>query len=127
MSTTHDHALGTPVHHQNHDFSIPMTALIIQISSFAIFLSCLSPHLPLHIFSKMAFGGLFGGSSSSTPVTSTTVGSSSQVKDQLKAQIGQELAVANATELVNKMTENCFELCQKAPYGTSDDVSDFVE
>lgn len=75
----------------------------------------------------MAFGGLFGGSSSSTPVTSTTVGSSSQVKDQLKAQIGQELAVANATELVNKMTENCFELCQKAPYGTSDDVSDFVE
>jgi import inner membrane translocase subunit TIM13 len=72
----------------------------------------------------MALGGLFGGSGSS-PVTATKVDASSQIKDQLKAQIAQELAVANATELVNKMTENCFEQCLKAPYTNPEDVSRF--
>lgn len=71
----------------------------------------------------MAFGGLFGGSSSSsTPVTATAVNTSNDVKEQLKQQIAQELAVANATELVNKMTENCFEQCQKAPFANGEDV-----
>jgi import inner membrane translocase subunit TIM13 len=71
----------------------------------------------------MAFGGLFGGSSA-TPVTATSVGNSGnpQIKDELKQQIAQELAVANATELVNKMTENCFEQCQKAPFANGEDV-----
>lgn len=71
---------------------------------------------------KMAFGGLFGGSPS-TPVTSAPLSSSSAVVDQLKQQIAQELAVANATELVNKMTENCFEQCQRAPFGNDESVS----
>lgn len=71
----------------------------------------------------MALSGLFGGSGNSTPVTSTTVSSNSQVKDQLKAQIGQELAIANATELVNKITENCFAQCQNAPFSNGEEVS----
>ncbi len=70
----------------------------------------------------MALGGLFGGSTSTTPVTSSTVSSNSQVKDQLKAQIGQELAIANATELVNKITDNCFQQCQKQPFATGEEV-----
>ncbi|CCH41218.1 hypothetical protein BN7_755 [Wickerhamomyces ciferrii] len=72
----------------------------------------------------MAFGGLFGGSTGSNPaVSSTTVAPNSQVKEQLKAQIGQELAIANATELVNKITENCFEQCQREPFATGEEVS----
>lgn len=51
---------------------------------------------------------LFGGS---TPAASTL----SQIKTQLQEQISQELAVANATELVNKITENCFEKCVQVP------------
>lgn len=74
----------------------------------------------------MALGGLFGGSGNSTPVTSSTVSPNSQVKEQLKAQIGQELAIANATELVNKITENCFEQCQRQPFGTTEEVSFFL-
>ena len=70
----------------------------------------------------MALGGLFGGSSSSAPVTATKVDSSAaEIKEKWKAQIAQELAVANATELVNKMTENCFEQCLKAPYQSTED------
>lgn len=36
---------------------------------------------------------------------------SQQIKTQLQEQISQELAVANATELVNKITQNCFDKC----------------
>lgn len=71
----------------------------------------------------MAFG-LFGASSNSAaPITSAPVDQSSKVKEELKAQIAQELAVANATELVNKITSNCFEKCMSAPYGYKDEVS----
>lgn len=67
----------------------------------------------------MALTSIFGGSSSSsgTPATS----SPSDVKTQLKSQISQELAIANATKLVNKVTENCFEKCLNAPYAASQD------
>lgn len=37
------------------------------------------------------------------------------VKTQLQDQIKQELAVANATELVNKITQNCFDKCILQP------------
>ncbi|KAH3673245.1 hypothetical protein WICPIJ_009864 [Wickerhamomyces pijperi] len=71
----------------------------------------------------MAFG-LFGSSTgAAAPITSAPVDKSSQVKEELKAQIAQELAVANATELVNKITSNCFEKCMSAPYSYKDEVS----
>lgn len=41
-----------------------------------------------------------------------------QVKQQIQDQISQELAVANATELVNKITENCFDKCIHQPQQT---------
>lgn len=82
----------------------------------------IDPNYTYTIQQKMALGGLFGGSTSTTPVTSSTVSSNSQVKDQLKAQIGQELAIANATELVNKITDNCFQQCQKQPFATGEEV-----
>lgn len=37
------------------------------------------------------------------------------IKTQLQEQITQELAVANATELVNKITQNCFDKCVLQP------------
>lgn len=63
----------------------------------------------------MALSSIFGGATPSQQQT-TNSGGSSAVTDQLKNQIGQELAVANATELVNKATENCFAKCLKSPY-----------
>lgn len=53
---------------------------------------------------------LFGGSAASSPALL-----SEQVKNQLQEQISQELAVANATELVNKITQNCFDKCVLQP------------
>lgn len=52
---------------------------------------------------------LFGSSGSKSELQSQ------QVKTQLQEQIGQELAVANATELVNKITQNCFDKCILQP------------
>lgn len=54
---------------------------------------------------------LFGSPSTSTAGTSATAVQSQQLKQQIQDQISQELAVANATELVNKITENCFDKC----------------
>ncbi|KAG0685651.1 protein translocase subunit [Kluyveromyces marxianus] len=68
---------------------------------------------------NMALTSIFGGSSSSAQPKAST--STNDVKTQLKSQISQELAVANATELVNKVTENCFEKCLNAPYTTTQD------
>lgn len=51
---------------------------------------------------------LFGGSSAAPLLAD-------KVKTQLQEQIGQELAVANATELVNKITQNCFDKCILQP------------
>ncbi|WVQ78925.1 mitochondrial import inner membrane translocase subunit TIM13 [Cryptococcus sp. DSM 104549] len=36
-------------------------------------------------------------------------------KEQVKQQIQQELAVANAQQLINKINENCFAKCIKPP------------
>ncbi|ORY34722.1 putative mitochondrial import inner membrane translocase subunit tim13 [Naematelia encephala] len=51
---------------------------------------------------------LFGGSTSSSP-------DMQQRKEQMKMQIQQELAVANAQQLINKINENCFEKCITRP------------
>ncbi|EAZ63555.1 hypothetical protein PICST_37361 [Scheffersomyces stipitis CBS 6054] len=56
---------------------------------------------------------LFGSSSSAAPAPA-----SKSLKQEIQDQISQELAVANATELVSKITENCFEKCISQP-GTS--------
>ncbi|CCD24508.1 protein translocase subunit TIM13 NDAI_0D01940 [Naumovozyma dairenensis CBS 421] len=47
---------------------------------------------------------------------------SSPVANQIKTQIAQELAVANATELVSKLTENCFKKCLMAPYDSKNET-----
>lgn len=51
---------------------------------------------------------LFGGSAAAPLL-------SDKIKTQLQEQISQELAVANATELVNKITQNCFDKCILQP------------
>ncbi|CAH6723787.1 mitochondrial import inner membrane translocase subunit Tim13p [[Candida] jaroonii] len=51
---------------------------------------------------------LFG---SSSPQITTQ----SDLKTQIQNDITQELAVANASELINKVTENCFEHCIQVP------------
>lgn len=61
--------------------------------------------------------GLFGGSkpeTTGTPVTGVDT-NSTMLKQQIQDQITQELAVVNATELVNKITENCFDKCIDYP------------
>ncbi|OBA22241.1 hypothetical protein METBIDRAFT_31174 [Metschnikowia bicuspidata var. bicuspidata NRRL YB-4993] len=56
---------------------------------------------------------LFGSSTTSAAPAVTQL--SNQIKTQLQEQIAQELAVANATELVNKITQNCFDKCIDQP------------
>ncbi|CCH62497.1 hypothetical protein TBLA_0H02110 [Henningerozyma blattae CBS 6284] len=63
----------------------------------------------------MGISSWFGSKSEGTSTQSNTI-SSNPISDQLKAQISEELAIVNATELVNKATENCFELCMNKPY-----------
>ncbi|KAK6464248.1 Tim10/DDP family zinc finger-domain-containing protein [Scheffersomyces coipomensis] len=60
---------------------------------------------------------LFGSSTSAAAGTASTTagGKSQQLKQEIENQISQELAVANATELVSKITENCFEKCITQP------------
>ncbi|CAK7893986.1 mitochondrial import inner membrane translocase subunit Tim13p [[Candida] anglica] len=58
---------------------------------------------------------LFGSPSTSTSTSTPNAVQSQQLKQQIQDQISQELAVANATELVNKITENCFEKCVTNP------------
>lgn len=55
---------------------------------------------------KSPLMALFGSASSQAASLQ-----SQQIKAQLQDQISQELAVANATELVNKITQNCFDKC----------------
>lgn len=66
----------------------------------------------------MGLSSIFGGSAPSQQqtVSSGSPSPSGGLTNQVKSQISQELAVANATELVNKVTENCFEKCLKSPY-----------
>lgn len=56
--------------------------------------------------------GLFSSSSSSPKEVDTKA---SPVVDKVKGQISQELAVTNATELVGKISDNCFEKCIQQP------------
>lgn len=70
--------------------------------------------------SIMALSSIFGGA---TPSQQQTVNPSaaSPLTDKVKTQIAQELAVANATELVNKVTDNCFEKCLTSPYSNTNE------
>lgn len=72
-----------------------------------------------HKLKTMAFGNIFGSSSASkeaAPLSTSTVSNkNAEIKKQLESQIAQELAIANATELVNKITENCFDKCIPRP------------
>lgn len=45
--------------------------------------------------------------------------STNPIAAQLKEQVKQELAIANATELVNKASDNCFEQCLIPPYSSN--------
>ena len=69
----------------------------------------------------MALSSIFGGASPSQQQSSVPSSKASSIKDQLKTQIAQELAVANASELVNKVTENCFEKCLSSPYANGEE------
>lgn len=68
----------------------------------------------------MGLSSIFGGA---TPSQQQTVDArpANPVTDKLKSQITQELAVANATELVNKVTDNCFEKCLTTPYSDANE------
>lgn len=70
---------------------------------------------------RMALSSIFGGASPSQQRTTTSSSKAASVKEQLKTQIAQELAVANASELVNKVTENCFEKCLTNPYSNAEE------
>ncbi|KAK6200161.1 Tim10/DDP family zinc finger-domain-containing protein [Scheffersomyces amazonensis] len=58
---------------------------------------------------------LFGSSTAAASASSPATTPSQQLKKEIENQISQELAVANATELVSKITENCFEKCISQP------------
>lgn len=64
---------------------------------------------------------IFGSSGSSKAADQITTNANTaqlspqEVKKQLQDQVAQELAIANATELVNKVTANCFDLCFPQP------------
>ena len=71
----------------------------------------------------MGLGSLFGGKNNTPDENNTTKEtiSTDPTTQKLKSQIQQELAVVNATELVNKVSENCFEKCLMAPYQEGND------
>ncbi|WVF68250.1 mitochondrial import inner membrane translocase subunit TIM13 [Kwoniella sp. CBS 6097] len=50
---------------------------------------------------------LFGSAAATTDMNSR--------KEQMKQQISQELAIANAQQLINKINENCFAKCIQKP------------
>ncbi|KAL3231356.1 Mitochondrial import inner membrane translocase subunit TIM13 [Nakaseomyces bracarensis] len=56
---------------------------------------------------------LFG----STPASTST----SEV-ETFKQQISQEIAVANATDLVGKVSDNCFEKCLQRPFSNGNEA-----
>ncbi|VVT57259.1 uncharacterized protein SAPINGB_P005615 [Magnusiomyces paraingens] len=60
--------------------------------------------------------GSSGSNKTESPLsTSTSSQSSTEIKRQIQEKIQQELAIANATELVNKITENCYTICVPKP------------
>ncbi|EER35405.1 hypothetical protein CTRG_00144 [Candida tropicalis MYA-3404] len=67
----------------------------------------------------MAFWNSSSSSSTTTDASTSPASSKSQqIKTELQNQISQELAAANATELVRTITENCFEKCILIPKDT---------
>merc|ERR1712000_765458 len=72
---------------------------------------------------SMAFGGLFGGSSSSSPFGSplptAASPSGSATLQSIQTAITQQSAVANARYLIAKVNENCFDHCIPNPPGSS--------
>ncbi|KAK9321229.1 Tim10/DDP family zinc finger-domain-containing protein [Lipomyces orientalis] len=65
----------------------------------------------------MAFS-LFGGADKKDATTGTSSGDSTRVnsiKENLQAQILQEIALTNATELISKISNNCYEKCILTP------------
>ncbi|KAK9340434.1 hypothetical protein V1521DRAFT_424786 [Lipomyces starkeyi] len=75
----------------------------------------------------MAFS-LFGGSDKKDSGAAPTSGDSSNVnsiKENLQAQILQEIALTNATELISKISNNCYEKCILNP-GSSLSAADAV-
>jgi len=49
---------------------------------------------------------------------------SQKIKQDIQNQISQELAIANATELVRTITENCFDKCVDTPQALFDSVQE---
>lgn len=72
----------------------------------------------------MGLSSIFGGGAPSQQKEAATTAKTTPnpIAKELKNQIAQELAVANATELVNKISENCFEKCLTSPYATRNDA-----
>ena len=70
----------------------------------------------------MAF---FGSPSTATATSNVSPSQSQQAKKDIQNQITQELAVANATELVSKITENCFEKCISQPATSLNSQEDY--
>ncbi|CAI4062725.1 protein translocase subunit TIM13 SKDI_07G4350 [Saccharomyces kudriavzevii IFO 1802] len=72
----------------------------------------------------MGLSSIFGGGAPSQQKEASTNArtASNPIAKELKNQISQELAVANATELVNKISENCFEKCLNSPYSSRNDA-----
>ncbi|CCK71676.1 protein translocase subunit TIM13 KNAG_0H02610 [Huiozyma naganishii CBS 8797] len=66
--------------------------------------------------------GLFSREKSNENAAPAVSQGDSKITDQLKGQIKQEIAVANATELVSKASESCFNLCLQKPYNTNNDT-----
>ncbi|KAJ8103939.1 Tim10/DDP family zinc finger-domain-containing protein [Lipomyces tetrasporus] len=65
----------------------------------------------------MAFS-LFGGADKKDATAGTSSGdstSANSIKENLQAQILQEIALTNATELISKISNNCYEKCILTP------------
>ncbi|KAK9247617.1 Tim10/DDP family zinc finger-domain-containing protein [Lipomyces tetrasporus] len=65
----------------------------------------------------MAFS-LFGGADKKDATVGTSSGdstSANSIKENLQAQILQEIALTNATELISKISNNCYEKCILTP------------
>ncbi|AJR78757.1 AIC_G0021660.mRNA.1.CDS.1 [Saccharomyces cerevisiae] len=72
----------------------------------------------------MGLSSIFGGGAPSQQKEAATTAKTTPnpIAKELKNQIAQELAVVNAIELVNKISENCFEKCLTSPYATRNDA-----
>ncbi|KAJ1997622.1 protein translocase subunit [Coemansia thaxteri] len=68
--------------------------------------------------------GIFSGSSSnSSGASASGGGSAAERKEEVKQQVRQELAMANAQELISNVNKHCVKMCIATP-GTSLSGSD---